>query len=122
MISPMQASISALGAFGIGMQATANNIANVNTAGFKSSRVDYETGPAGQGVNVGAVSRDPSTGPAVPALPVPVDQAGPYREGSNVSLEREFTTMIALDNGYSANAVTIRSMDNMLGSVMDMLV
>ena len=119
MLSPVQASISALGAFGIGMQATANNIANVNTAGFKSSRVDYETGPAGQGVNVGAVNRDSSPGSPVPALP---GQAEQYREGSNVSLEREFTNMIALENGYSANAVAIRTTSETLGAVLDMLV
>jgi flagellar basal-body rod protein FlgC len=111
MLSPVDASISALGAFGLGMRATANNIANVNTNGFKSSRVDYETGPAGQGVRVGAVSRG-SVGSSAAASAEPLN---------DVSLEREFTGMISLENAYTANAVVIRTTSDMIGTVLDML-
>jgi flagellar basal-body rod protein FlgC len=107
MLSPVDASISALGAFGLGMRVTANNIANVNTNGFKSSRVDYESGPAGQGVRVGAVSRGSVASSAEPL--------------NDVSLEREFTGMISLENAYTANAVAIRTASDMIGTVLDML-
>lgn len=48
------------------MQVTANNIANVNTDGFKASRVVLMSGPyQDEGVQVGAIYRDMSPGPAV---------------------------------------------------------
>ena len=47
------------------MQTTANNIANVNTNGFRASHVVLETGPNDEGVRVGAIYRDMQPGPAV---------------------------------------------------------
>lgn len=47
------------------MQATANNIANVNTDGFKSSHVVLQSGYRDEGVRVAAIYRDMSPGPAV---------------------------------------------------------
>ena len=57
---------SALSSLGVVMQVTANNIANVNTDGFKASRVVLMSGPyQDEGVQVGAIYRDMSPGPAV---------------------------------------------------------
>ncbi len=65
LTTSISAPISALDAMGTVMQATANNIANVNSRGYKSLRVDLESGPLDQGVRVGAIFRDMSPGPAV---------------------------------------------------------
>ena len=61
----VSAPLSAMDAMGTVIQATANNIANVNSRDYKSLRVDLESGPLDQGVRVGAIFRDPSPGPAV---------------------------------------------------------
>ena len=126
MQSLLNTSLSALGAFGVGMQVTADNIANVNTPYFKSGRAYYETGPQGYGTRVGELSRDISPGPAIPALPPDTIDMSPaaaaLREGSNVSLEREFTQMISLEHAYSANAMVVRTVDDIAGVVLDMKV
>ena len=54
---------SAISAAQTGLDVTANNIANVNTNGFKSSDAHLQTGPGGRGVNVGAISKDLRSGP-----------------------------------------------------------
>ena len=126
MHSLLNTSLSALGAFGVGMQMTAHNIANVNTPEFNAGRVRYETGPEGYGVRVGEISRDTSPGPLIPVPPpdsVTLSAAGyGVREGSNVSLEREFVQLISTENGYSANATVISTYDEIAGTVIDMKV
>jgi flagellar basal-body rod protein FlgC len=57
--------ISALTALDAVMQTTANNIANVNTDGFKARHVVLETGPSDEGVRIASTYRDMSPGPAV---------------------------------------------------------
>lgn len=48
------------------MQATANNIANINTDGYKALNVSLQSGPyQDEGVRVGAIYRDMSPGPAI---------------------------------------------------------
>ena len=53
LTTSISSSISAMDAMGTVMQATANNIANVNSRDYKSLRVDLESGPLDQGVRVG---------------------------------------------------------------------
>ena len=56
---------SALSSMDVMMQATANNIANINSDGYKSSKVSLMSGPyQDEGVRVGAIYRDMSPGPA----------------------------------------------------------
>ncbi len=59
------APLSALHAEGIVTQTIANNIANVNTDGYKSQMVHLESGPLDRGVVISSVYRDMSPGPAV---------------------------------------------------------
>jgi flagellar basal-body rod protein FlgC len=56
---------SALSSLDVVMQNSAHAIANVNTDGFRASRVVLESGPVDEGVRVGAVYRDMRPGPAV---------------------------------------------------------
>lgn len=127
MQSLISTAVSALDAYSLGMNTTADNIANINTPHFKAGRAFYETGPQGFGVQVGEISRDTSPGPAIPALPADTYTPGTeayasYREGSNVSLEKEFTSLVMIDNSYSANAVAIQTYDQMAGTIINMKV
>ncbi len=56
----MTPNIQALHAVGTAQRASANNVANVNTEGFLPSRVDFETGPDGEGVRVQRIVREGS--------------------------------------------------------------
>ena len=55
----MMENVQALQAISVSQQVAANNVANVNTEGFRSSRVEYETGPDGRGVRVADISEKP---------------------------------------------------------------
>lgn len=126
---PIDVSISALNAYSTRAQVTANNIANVNTDGFKSSRADLETGHGGQGVQVSAITEDTSAGPMVQSL---VPTANPltgrieteyqWVEGSNTDVSREMVTLMTTERAYTANAATIRTWDEMVGTILDDLV
>ena len=99
---------SALNALDTVMSVSAGNIANASTAGFKASRVVLQSGPENEGVRVGAVYRDMSSGPVV--------------EGNNTDLPREFATHMAVESAYSATAVVIRAMDELTGSILNVKV
>lgn len=58
-------SLTAFDAVGVAMQVTSNNIANMNTLGFRSSRTLFEDRPHDFGVRVAGIYRDMSAGPAV---------------------------------------------------------
>lgn len=53
----------ALRAAETGLSVTADNLANLQTPGFRASSVQLQTGPGGRGVEVGAVSPSMSPGP-----------------------------------------------------------
>ena len=57
--------VSAFDALNVAMQATANNIANVNSDGYKAQRVIFESGSNDYGVRVSRIYRDWNPGPAV---------------------------------------------------------
>lgn len=106
--------ISALSAFGTQMNVTANNVANVNTDGFKRSRTTLEEGQNG------------SVTPNIEKIDTPgaVVQEGfgnaETRELSNVDLAQEITSTIPTQRGYEANLKMAQTMDDMLGKVIDM--
>lgn len=124
----IDANISALNALSTQMQVSANNVANMNTNGFQASRAQLETGQGGQGVRVASIDKDTTPGPLVPGLETTrnpetgrLAASRQYVEGSNTDLAREFTQMTAVQRAYEANAVTIRSQDEMFGAVLDIL-
>ena len=162
--------LSAFRALDTVVQASAHNIANVNTTGFKSYQVDLESGPGDVGVQVGRIRRDYSAGPAVVnhitydaatsanARPEQIndqvnaqEQLGrqysvknefgesvatwdkdasreyteplfmTFAEGSNVDLPREFSNLLVSENAYGANAAVIRTIDDMTGSLFNLV-
>lgn len=118
---------SAMNAFSVDMMARANNIANINTDGFKARNVHLMTGAQGEGVLVGSIVTDNSPGPLVPGYPG-VGAVGRgalppgYIEGSNTDLAHEYVHMISTQRAYEANAVSIRTMDDMTGYLLDVIV
>lgn len=128
MTDAISAAQSALSSFSTSMAVTANNVANVNTDGYKSQEARLETGPDGQGVRVSDIVRDDSPGGYRPETVSGYNQAGVYEpsaelvETSNVDLARQTVDMIQTSKAFEANVVTIRSQDQMLGTLLDMRV
>lgn len=162
--------LSAFRAMDTVVHASAYNIANVNTTGFKAYQVDLESGPGDVGVQTARVRRDYSPGPAIVdhinydavtsanARPEQINDqvnaqvvlgrqysaknefgesvatwdkaasreyAEPlfmsFAEGSNVDLPREFSNLVTAENTYGANAAVIRSIDEMTGSLFNLV-
>ncbi len=59
-IDPLSAGVSGLNAYGTQVDVSANNIANVNTAGFQSQEVSFQSVLGG--VAVGSISTNPAPG------------------------------------------------------------
>jgi len=114
MISPAHSSaLSALQAFGTRVNSNANNIANVNTDGFKKTRVSLEsTEPAG----VKAVVEKMDT----PGAVITRDGVSGQEEVelSNVDLAREIPELSVNSTLYTANLKTLQVADEMTGSLL----
>jgi len=116
MIDGLSSTISSLQAHDRKMNVNANNIANVNTNGFKRDRAALQEGQAGD-VRV-SLTKDMSPAPEDPLAP---DAPGVEKELSNVDLADELTGMIPTEIGYKANLKTIRTRDEMIGTLLDTL-
>lgn len=114
MLPPLNATLSALQAFGQKMSMTAGNIANVNTDGYKRSEAVFEEGRHGE-VEVWERRID------TPGIPLdPSEPNGPGdRESSNVALEEEIPELITTVYGFKANLKTVHVQDEVLGHLLD---
>ena len=113
MIPPLNATVSALHAFGQKLGVTAGNIANVNTDGYKKYRAVFQEGPYGQ-VEVTALHDE--TG--IPLGRLEEDEP-PAPQASNVALEEEFPELITSVYGIKANLKTLKVQDEILGNLLD---
>ena len=91
----MQVNANAMMAMSNWMNNSANNVANVNTQDYKAT----QTTITNQDNSVVAKSSQSENG---------------------TELATEFTDQIALDKSFDANAKTIKTQDEMLGSLLDM--
>lgn len=117
MIFPVSPALSALSAFNKRMDVTANNVANVNTNEFKKSRLNMTEGNNG-GVTTSLQQIDT---PGIPKEVTRSDGTTEMTESSNVDLAEEFTDMITTEAGYDANLKTVKTQDEMLGSLFDII-
>ena len=116
MISSLSAGISAISSFSTKMNVTANNVANVNTDGFKKSRTILQEGKTG-GVKP-VVDQEDTPGP----IKQVVEDGEPREvEASNVDLAEELTSTIPTQASYNANLKTIQTAEEMLGSLLDII-
>ena len=116
MLSGIYSGVSALNAIQTRTQSTANNTANVNSDGFKKTRVtllEADTGGGGVSANVQRVE---TPGPLVYE---PTQQGDTLVEKSNVELSEELPQMMIDRRAYQANIKTIQAQDEMLGSLLD---
>ena len=117
MPDAFSSAISGISANTVRAAVAANNIANANTSGFKASRVTAES--SGSGRQETHITKSTESGSFIPrsdGFP-----EGSTFEVSNVDLPEEFVQLQISEHGYSANAAVIRTQDEMLGTVLDML-
>ena len=89
---------SALQAFSIAQQVTTNNVANLNTDGFKESRTKFQENGA-SGVTVSASSTT-----------------------DTVDLSREVTNMVSNTQGFKANIKVLQVADEMTKELLNIKV
>jgi flagellar hook protein FlgE len=116
MIPAVNGTLSALQAYKKSMGVTANNIANVNTEGFKKSRAIMNEGVNG-GVEV-AVNKVDTPGHRYQEIDG--DQMVD-RETSNVNLEEEIPDLMVTQRTYEANLKALQTRDKMLGTTLDIM-
>lgn len=107
-INGLGPSVSALNAFGTKMASSAENIANSQSAAYKKSRVVLTNQEPGGTVKAD-VSRDNSPGV----------QTADGEELSNVDLAEELVSTIPTSYGFKASVQTIKTMDDMSGTIID---
>lgn len=114
MISGIQSSLSALNAFSKKQESIADNTANVNTDGFKKSRVTMQA-EEGQSP-VAQVSRVNTAGPMVYE-----STATGYEvvEKSNVDIAEEIPQSMVNQRAFEANVKMVQAADEMIGSLLD---
>lgn len=115
MVAAIQSALSGIQAFSLKTQATANNIANLNTDGFQRDVVTLSS-QSPQGV-VAEVNKDQTPG----ALMVETTAAGEEMvEQSNVDLVREVPELLMDKQGFNAALKTLQVSDQMTETLIDL--
>ncbi len=117
MISSVKNNITALSALDKKLSVTANNIANVETDGFKKSRALLKASPNGD-ITV-EISQVETPGPIIDKI----DREGNIVETelSNVDLSEELPKTALTRTNYNANLKMLQTHDEMLGSIIDII-
>ncbi len=114
MISGLHSALSGLQGFMTKVASAANNTANINTDGYKKTRVTLEERePQGVTANVEAVT---TPGPEVYEL---TGEGRTMVEKSNVELHEEIPNLLIGKRFYQANLKTVQVADEMLGNLLD---
>lgn len=111
--SAFDTSASGIVAAATKLQANANNVANANTNGYQTQRVDLVESPAG--VEARAASVDAPNRADAAANPNRNSQSPP----SDVNLADELVSMVANGNFYQANMRALQAADDMMGTLLD---
>jgi flagellar basal-body rod protein FlgC len=116
MISAASSALSALNAIETKMSVLSNNVANSQTNGFKKSRADLKESKNG-GIEV-EITKVNTSGPIAT-----VEENGGMveKEMSNVDLAEELPQTIVAKTGYEANLKMLKTQDEMLGSLLDII-
>ncbi|MBW1959543.1 MAG: hypothetical protein JRI63_13645 [Deltaproteobacteria bacterium] len=116
MISSARNTLSALNAFNKKMNVIANNVANVETEEFKKSRATLVEAPENS-VKV-EVSQPEDPGPTVVEVK---DGQIEEKQMSNVDLTEEIPQSMVAQRGYEANLATLRTYDEMIKSILNIV-
>ena len=116
MISGIYNALSGLFAFRTKIDVTAHNVANLDTDGFKKSRVVMEEQPSG-----GVRARiEPVNTPGSMILD-PSSSGSRIVEKSNVDISEAMIDLITARRSYEANLATIKTENELLGGLLDTL-
>ena len=97
------------------------NIANVNTPGFRRKMLTFEEMAERAGVAVGPVELDQAELPRIHDPSHPMANAEGYYEGSNVSLVVEIADAREAQRSYEANLKMFDQARNMSSQLLDLL-
>jgi flagellar basal body rod protein FlgG len=138
MLGPTFSALNGLNNASRRLQNSANNLANVQTAGFKKGEVTSVQSNSG-GTRVNSVAKLNTQGGLIPTNN-PLDLAiegneffqvtnpnqGPFgsvlsgfHEGSNVDIAEEMVDQILAKEAFKANINVIKADDEMIGSLLD---
>jgi flagellar basal body rod protein FlgG len=123
LIGALYPSVTALGAFGVGTQVISHNLANIQTDRFKASRTLYEERPNNSGVGALTQKLTQTPGALRPVQGLPVENRAAlsgYLESSNTDVAVEMIGLILHNRAYQANTKTIRTTDEMLGTIINL--
>lgn len=116
MISAVNSTVSALQSYTTQLEVASNNVANVNTDGFKKSQATLKEGHNGD-VQLD-VKRVDTPGHRYQELE---GDKMVEKETSNVDLAEEFPQMMVTQHAYEANMKVLQAQDKMLGTTLDIL-
>lgn len=120
--------LSAMQAIAMSQQATAHNIANINTDEFHAQEVMLETGPDGEGVVVSEIRESSAEGPLIQQeiiVETPeggTEQVSGVVEGSNTDIVRETVNMIQNEIAFEANVEAAQTQTELIGQFIDEMV
>ena len=112
-ISTLHTPLSGLQAAAAKMQVTANNVANAQTGGYQTQRVD-STQPSG-----GIEARTPEGTATAPSALPPTEAVQVSRGPSEVDLAHEMVEMTVNESVYLANVRALEAANGMLGTLLD---
>lgn len=113
MLPAIHSGLSGVRAFDQKVGAAARNVANASTPGYEKLRAVHAESAGG---GVASHLERVTTGPVVPDLAA---EGAPPVELSNVDLAEETVEMLLGQRGYEANLQTLRTVDQMLGILLD---
>lgn len=116
MVTSIGPNVSALQAFSKKIAVSANNVANVYSDNFKKSRALNTEGEHG-GVQT-TITKIDTPGPLVDD---PLKGEGHLKELSNTDIAEELVNQIAAEHGFNANAKMIKSYEETVGSLIDLI-
>ena len=116
MIDGTYAASLALNAFSKSLAVASNNVANMNTDGYKKSRAVLKEGQNG-GVEVSIQKID------TPGSPIPYEEESDFqvKETSNVDLAEEMVHMMLAQRGHAGNVKSIQAQDELIGTILDIV-
>lgn len=112
----VQNNVSALHAFSRQMAVSANNVANALSDEFKASRA-YNV----EGQNSSVETQISQSREAGPLVDDPLSTDGSLKELSNTDIAQELVQQISSQHGFDANAKTIKTYDETVGSLLDVI-
>ena len=117
-ISPLSSALSGMSAHATKLAVAANNIANINTDQFKKSTATIESNISGQPETKITQSTTPG---AILVNSEGLPEGETIRELSNVDIAEELVQMKVAEYGYKANIGVIRTQDEMIGTILDII-